>query len=178
MNYELRIKSLIFLFFLTLLLPGIIKAAGLQVTPSELNFNLPNNELVDQEIVVVNPTADVQIFEVYADDFSKIITARPASFTLESGGRKTVVIEVRSELVESEPGLYQTDLSIIAKPLLDSRFPANTGIKVPVTIAVHSGEERSSVSLPLWVFYVTGVAIALLLFLVYFVRRIKQPRNL
>lgn len=120
------------IFILVLLFaPSISSAAGIEVAPSKLELAAGANQPAVAQITVSNPTADVQIFEVYPDDFTDRIKITPASFTLEAGGRGEVIIEY-SDGTQSQ--ILNTAISVVAKPLAESRFQANTGVKIPLTI--------------------------------------------
>jgi len=125
-----------FLFLVLILFPVLSQAAGIQVSPSKIDFILETNKPVSQELIVVNPTADVQIFEVYPDEFPEIIKTNPASFTLEAGGRKTVVITAYSAITENSSQILKTNLSVVSKPLIETRLQASTGVKIPIAIVV------------------------------------------
>ncbi len=123
-------------------LPTIAIAAGIQVSPAKLDFAAAIGKSVTQNITVVNPTADVQVFEVYSDDFADAIKPMPASFTLESGGKKTVSITVDALKINSEKtGKLGTNLSVVAKPLADNKFSVGTGVKIPLTITINTAPE-------------------------------------
>ena len=112
------------------LVPWNALAAGIQVSPEKLDF--PLSETVStQEVVVANPTADVQVYEVTADDFAKAIEFTPASFTLEAGTRKKVLVKVDQSKLN---GAVATNISILGKPLAESKLQINTGVKIPVNV--------------------------------------------
>ncbi len=138
-----------------LLFPSLALASGIKVSPEKLQFET-GGKTQRKEIVVANPTADVQLFEVYADDFSKAITANPASFTLEAGNRKTVTITVDPSKLGS--GITTTNLSVVGKPLTDSRVQINTGVKIPITISAHQPWYRKII-LPIGIL-VIAIAVA------------------
>jgi|SRR3989338_1450422 len=147
---------LLFLFF-----PAVIFAAGIEVTPAKLTGS--------GEIVVVNPTPDVQVFEVYADDFAGMIEINPASFVLEANGSKNVTVSIKSE---QRKGIRATNISVVGKPLAESRFTAGTGVKIPLVFQT----EQSSSPVPrklLW--YLGGVTVGLALVLTskFLIRRLS-----
>lgn len=123
-------KVLIIILFLAI--PLFTQAAGIQVSPDKLEFVLTNKKSQTQEIVVVNPTADVQLFEVFTDDYAFAIKLLPESFTLESGARRNIKVIVDPNKLPS--GLLSTQVSIVGKPLSDSRVQVNTAVKIPITI--------------------------------------------
>lgn len=123
----MKLLTLITIF--GILLPNIALAAGIQATPEKLEFEV--NKTQTKEIIIANPTADIQLFEVYPDDYDRSIKASPASFTLEAGARKKVEITVDSSRLS---GMVSTNLSIIAKPLVDSKIQVDAGVKIPIVI--------------------------------------------
>ena len=122
-----KILIIIVLFF-----PLVVQAAGIQVTPERLEFEIAASKSQTKEITVANPTADVQLFEVYPDDFESIINVNPKSFTLEAGGQKEVSVTIKPDSLSA--GVLSTNLSIVGKPLAESRVQVNTGVKIPVTV--------------------------------------------
>ena len=129
-------KNFLILILIFILLPVLSQAAGLQVSPSKIDIVLEANKSASKELIVTNPTADVQIFEVYPDEFSEIIKANPASFTLEAGGRKTVIITANINTAENTSQVLKTNLSVVGKPLIETRLQANTGVKIPLSIII------------------------------------------
>ncbi|MBI2463196.1 MAG: hypothetical protein HYV65_03110 [Candidatus Spechtbacteria bacterium] len=111
-------------------------AGGITVSPSKLTFDIERGKIEKANIVVTNPTADVQVFEVYPDNFSDVISINPKSFTLEAGMNKSVQISVSQLLSRNTPQVMTTNLSVIARPLTEIQFQANTGVKIPITISV------------------------------------------
>src|SRR5665213_3519567 len=128
------IKSLAILA--VLIIPSALAlAAGIQVSPSELSATVAGGKTTSLNITVVNPTADVQVYEVYADDFSSAITAIPESFTLQSGEKKVVDITIDAAMLKNQAGeKLATSLSVVGKPLADNKFSIGTGVKIPITI--------------------------------------------
>ncbi len=125
-----------------LLLPLSANAAGIEVSPSKLDFTV-SGASASQNILVANPTADVQIYQVYPDDFAEFIKTNPASFTLESGARKTVEVTVSASSPDNKlPEILATNLSVIGKPLADARFSVATGVKIPLTAKVSTAKQK------------------------------------
>ena len=88
------IKTLIVFLFAGLAaaggLPAAALASGLQISPSSLDFTVTPGTEQTLTLNIANPTSDVQIFEVYPDDYQKNLVVIPSSFTLESGAKKSV----------------------------------------------------------------------------------------
>lgn len=126
-------KKEIFYAIATLLLwPLLLMASGLKVSPSELitagNIGLP----VKQVLTIQNPDTVTADFQVYSDDFSAAININPAVFTLKPQEAKVVTLEA----VFSVPGVYKTNISVIAKPQAANKFRANTGVKISWEISI------------------------------------------
>jgi len=168
-------KTIFFLLLALSLLPTATAfSAGIQVSPSSLEITVPDKGSATIDIAVANPTADVQLFEVYADDLSNAIKANPSSFTLEAGGRKTVTITADSGKSNNKEGqVISTDLFIISKPLSENAMSVGTGVKLPVTINIKATD---SSALPL---YQLAAALAALLALITLsaYRYYKKTRN-
>ena len=142
-------KNIIIILSL-IVFPFIALAAGIQASPEKLMFNISNGKT--QTITIVNPTKDVQLFEIYPDDFEKLIKVFPASFTLEAGGSKKVQITVDpKQFSGSSAG---TTLSVLGKSLAESKIQVNAGIKIPITIAVGGKKPRN------WIFIIATIIIA------------------
>src|SRR3989338_10080047 len=100
-NNELRIKGgrgkiILFTSFIlySYFLIHSASAAGISVSPAKLDLIVSGFQ-ASAQIVVANPTRDVQVFEIYADDFAENFIFNPASFTLESGERKVVLVTIK-----------------------------------------------------------------------------------
>lgn len=139
---------------------SICTAAGIEISPARFDLSLNREEKLTSQINVANPTPDVQIFEIYADDFAEQFVFNPQSFTLESGARKTV------EMIISPPAfrltdsrIFSTTISVLARPLAESRFTANTGVKIPITMVFESSIQQAT---PL-LYQIVGLVITLAL---------------
>src|SRR3989338_6472285 len=119
----------------SLLLPGTALAAGLSVSPARLDFELSDGRKLSKNIIVINPTADVMIFEVYPDEFANIISVNPESFTLEAGSRKEVMITVNIKNIGESQNI-STNISVVGKTLAESKINVATGAKIPITINI------------------------------------------
>lgn len=120
---------------ISLLLPSPAYAAGLSITPARLDFTVTNAKTVSQTLIVTNPTANVLVFEVYPDEFDNVIKVQPESFTLESGGRKEVLISVKTDRrALSENTNLATTLSVTGTALAEGKVNVTAGAKIPVSI--------------------------------------------
>lgn len=138
----------IFLLFI-FLLPLSAFSAGIQVKPERLEFQATKNSPAKQELIVVNPTADSQLFEIYPDDYREIFVIQPRSFILESGAQKKVILTVLPDKLEE--GILAANLSITAVSLIDAKTKevnVGAGLKIPFTIQLSSSVEKS-----FWQFY-------------------------
>lgn len=115
-------------------LPFVAAAAGISVSPSSLEFSKTNQA---QQLVVTNPTSDVQIFEVSVNEFKNLIAINPASFTLEAGANRQVEIKLENNS-QLNNQVMVTNLSVLGRPLLEERFEVNTGVKIPLTVNLES----------------------------------------
>lgn len=120
-------------------------ASGIKVNPPKLEITAKLNESLTREITVTNPTSDVQIFKVYPDDFADIIKASPSSFTLEAGANKAVTVTVGAENAQNSSETFNTNLSIVAKPLAETGFQTNAGVKIPLSITVYDNNSPSRI---------------------------------
>lgn len=121
-------KSILFLLITSALMTGgFVKAISLKVSPAEISITAVKGGLSQAQLTVENPANDVAIYEVYADDFSDWFIISPASFVLESKAKKEVVLQFKP----SEDGLFSTDISVVAKPMANSKIATNSGVKIP-----------------------------------------------
>lgn len=157
MKFLLNILSLL---VIGLLLPQLTTGAGIKVSPSKLTLQIPAGRTSSLELTVSNPTSDVQIFEVYPDDFDEYVSALPSSFTLEAGGTKPVRVAVDTRNHKTE-AVLQTNLSVVGKPLAEARFQANSGIKIPVQILITRAVKSRPV--PTWALPTTVAAILVII---------------
>lgn len=142
-NSSIPIKSLFATvsILLSLLSPHATTASGLQVSPARLEAEIrPEDGPVEFQLTVSNPTADVMLFELSADEFPEIFELMPASFTLESGSRQPVRLRVnpgRSETAR-QSGIVQTEISVLGRPLAGGELSAATGVRIPITIRINA----------------------------------------
>ena len=126
-------KYILFLMIGFALMAGsFVNAVSLKVSPAEIRLTAVKGEPSQTQLTVENPANDVAIYEVYADDFSDYIIISPSSFILESQAKKEVVVQFES----NEQGVFSTDISVVAKPMTNSRITTNSGVKIPLQINV------------------------------------------
>ncbi len=160
--------KLLLLGFALLLFPSIALASGIQASPDKLQFEIQNNAET-KNIVVANPTGDVQTFEIYPDSLEQSISVSPSSFTLEAGNRKTVSVTVQPNKLSS--GVFTTTLSVVGKPITTSQVQVNTGLKIPLTISTHK-PWYSKLLLPVLISVIVAAAIGN-----YFKQRKQKSRS-
>ncbi|MFH1894327.1 MAG: hypothetical protein ABH813_00255 [Patescibacteria group bacterium] len=124
---------IIFLFFTA----DFVQAAAIKVFPSEVKIKTESGVLAKGEITVENPTEDITLYEVYADDFSDWILPKPESFFLKAREKQRVVLEIKNK----DKGVFLTYLSVVAKPLSERKFKIDSGVKIPLEIRISEGEE-------------------------------------
>lgn len=142
------------------LLASPVGAAGIEVSPAQIEFSFPEKMTEKTvQITVANPTADVQVFEVYADDFTQSFTIQPASFTLESGARKTLAITLKKSQLPSQANLgLAGTISIVGQPLAEGRVNVGTGIKLPFTVTLVGERSLPPTPWPNWLWALLGGA--------------------
>lgn len=164
-----------------ILLPLLAQASGIKVSPSRIDIITEINKPMSGELIVVNPTADVQIFEIYPDEFPEIIKANPASFTLEAGAKKTVAVTAYPAAAENVSRVLRTDLSVVGKPLIKTRLQTNTGVKIPITVVVGRSatmtESDSGISLRLLYIILNVVSFGAIIYLIYSKNKRRNNRS-
>lgn len=141
--------------------PLISLAAGMQVSPAKLEIPARAQQAATAQVVVVNPTADVQVFSAYPDDFSENIKINPSSFTLEAGARKSLTISVTPGKNQDNL-ILKTNLSLVSRPLTEADFSLATGAKIPLVITVTSAPAPSPIGKKNILAITTGVFVLLL----------------
>lgn len=128
------------LFFSAVLfgLPFAASASGIQVSPAHLEFSV-QRKVVTSTIEVKNPTTDVQIFRVYADEFTRAISVSPSTFTLNANEVQTVQVFVDPTDLRITDGVTTTTVSVVGSPSMQGISPVGAGAKVVVQI--HSTEK-------------------------------------
>lgn len=129
-------KILLILVLTSFFVTGVVQAIAVKVRPSEIKIEVDSGVLTKQKIVVENPDNNVAFFEVYPDNFSSWIKMKPESFILESGESQQVFLEIKNK----ETGVFLTMISVVAKPLSERRFKANSGVKIPLEIRIGEKE--------------------------------------
>lgn len=162
-------KKYLWLVCLGLLFPGLALAAGISVAPPEIHLEVGQSGQATAELLVSNPTADVQIFEVSADDFEELVTLEPQSFTLEAGETKKVLVNVTGSK-DNRAEVFSTDISVVARPLLDARFQASSGVKVALEVR-SSGTTKPRSHFPEELGYAAGAVILFWLAYRYFQKK-------
>ena len=123
-------KILLILIIVSFLIAGFAEAVALKVRPSEIKIETNLGILAKEEMIIENPGGNVALFEVYLDDFSDWIKIKPESFILESGESQKVILEIKNE----ERGIFSTMISVVARPLSERKFKANSGVKIPLEV--------------------------------------------
>ena len=132
-------KILLILIIISFLVANFVQAIAVKVKPPEIKVETNVGVLTEQEIIIENPGDNVALFEVYLDNFSDWIEAKPESFILESGKLQKVILEIKNK----EIGVFSTMISVVAKSLSERKFKANSGVKIPLEIRVTQGEESN-----------------------------------
>ncbi|MEK7181187.1 MAG: hypothetical protein AAB738_02550 [Patescibacteria group bacterium] len=115
-------------------LTPIASAVGLEVNPSKIKLEGTTGEKFQTYLTVSNPSPEVAVFDVYPDSFDLQIKTSPASFVLESGQSREVSVSFNF----SESGQFQTNLSVVARPLSKNSFNAGGGVKIPVELTIQN----------------------------------------
>jgi len=58
-----------------------VQAVAIKVFPSEIKIETESGVSIKKEILIENPSANVALYEVYADNFSDWVKLKPESFT-------------------------------------------------------------------------------------------------
>lgn len=158
----------------SLLWPIITSGAGLEVSPTKLDILISKNGGNAAKLLVKNPNKDVEIYDVFVDQFADLIDISPTSFTLEAGEEKSI-------LVSAHPGqesrILKTNLSIVSRPLTDYKFKANTGIKIPLTISYDLSDQDPWPNRDYNRWLVHGLSVLVLILLFLLTKKYYWPRK-
>ena len=153
-------------------LPLTALAVGIEVRPAKLELT---SEQPSNYLTVTNPTADVIIYEVYADDFGDLLEINPTSFTLEAGASRQVSITLSDKPEAKSGSLLSTNLSILQKALADSRLQAQVGLKITLTINLVAEQAKDKYPGQTQIIWLSVLAGALLIFGLTKNRRRQRP---
>jgi hypothetical protein len=126
MKKILLVFLLAFAFYLISIKPSSAISVG--VKPKELNLNIPIGREIEAEILVFNAGKGLASYQVLPDAYNNKISVEPADFRLEPNGNQIVKVIVKTW----QPGKFNTNLSIIARPVGASGIPVVSGVKVPI----------------------------------------------
>ncbi|MDI6591920.1 MAG: hypothetical protein QME61_03235 [Patescibacteria group bacterium] len=126
------------LITISLLAFNFVQATAIKVSPPEIKIETLQGILTKKEIMVENPANNVALYEVYVDNFSDWIKFKPESFTLESGKKQKVTLEIKNE----ENGIFSTMISVVAEPLSQQKFKVGPGVKIPLEIKISSRGDK------------------------------------
>lgn len=162
-------KILLLTITIFLLTTAIAQAVGISVAPSKLKIESIAHQVSTSYLAIKNPSSKVAIYDVYSDDLESWISVESSSFILEAGETKKVAISIRPP----QPGVFSTNISIVAKPLSTREFQANSGVKIPLQIRALASPQGQS-----WLTLTTGIyAIDILLGLILVMALITKRKN-
>lgn len=151
-TYNLKFVVYAGFFIICLLFSSSVQAVGVGVKPKEINLSVKINQETITEILVMNVSAEPAIYQIYPDALEQEIKTEPSDFRLEPDGSQIIKVKV----ILKTPGRFNTNLSIVARPLGNSGLTAASGVKIPITI--------ESSGLP-WLWLLAGsILICLLIF--------------
>ena len=125
----------IILFFILLIVFCLMpvnssSAISVGVKPKELNLNISIGREIEAEILVFNAGEEAALYQILPDAYKNKISVEPVVFRLEPNGNQIIKVSVKTW----RPGKFNTDLSVIARPLSAGGIPVVSGVKVPVII--------------------------------------------
>lgn len=170
----MRFKKTIFLtlavFFL---IANSVQAIAIKIQPSEIKIEAEAGVLGEKEIIVENPDNNIALYEVYVDNFSDWIKIKPESFTLESGESQKVILQIKNK----EAGIFSTMLSVVAKPLSERKFKADSGVKIPLKIKISKSDtNKISTNFLIWILYIFFSCFLLSILFLRKKRKLRTPQ--
>ncbi len=126
-------KKIIIIFILFFLFQAKnVAAIGVGVKPKEIDISAIMGKKIETKILIVNPDSEPYFYHVYPDSLAGKITINPADFRLEPNGSQTVTVAAKFWI----PGMINTVISIVGKPLNKTGMSVSAGVKIPVSISV------------------------------------------
>ncbi|MFA6215821.1 MAG: hypothetical protein WC768_04610 [Patescibacteria group bacterium] len=138
--------------FFSLMVSQSAQAIGIGVKPNELSFKALVNFSTETEVLIFNVSSEPALYQVYPDGLNSEIKISPADFRLDPDGSQLIKVIVNPK----RPGIFSTNLSVVARPLASGGLAAATGVKIPLTLYVWG--------LPLWAEILAGIIVCLFAF--------------
>ena len=107
-------------------------AVGVSVKPNYLSVYQISGQSTSAQILVTNVSGLPAIYQVYPDDFTPRVAVEPQGVRLEPQASQIFTIRFGFW----RPGLYQTNLSVVARSPAVNNLNTASGVKVPLTIKV------------------------------------------
>jgi len=117
-----------------LLLAQTVFAVGVGIKPKEINVDVSIGEGSAVEILVTNSGEEPAVYQVYPDNYERKITISPADFRLDARASQIVKIVIKSWM----PGEFNTNLSVVGRPVDNQELTVGSGVKVPINIKVQN----------------------------------------
>lgn len=161
-------KKVFLVALLSFLAAVKVSAAGISVRPTKLFFKAQVNQSASQTLTVKNITTGPLIYRFYSDDLADQIIIKPEFLRLDPAESEQVVITSQLRY----PGIYLTNLSVLAEAMERRDFNTIAGIKVPLEIRAESAASN-------WFnqYLILLGAIILFLAVVLFLVRLKFRRR-
>ncbi len=160
----MRLKIGLIVIAISLLLGQGVQAVGVGVKPKAINLSVPVGRETTTEFLVINVAAEPAIYQVYPDALVDEVKISPTDFQLDPGASKIIKATVKIK----SPGLFGTNISVVARPLGAGGLAAASGVKLPLSITA-SG-------LPLWL-KIIGLVLTICLVLIFGLLLIKRHQN-
>ncbi|MDO8435313.1 MAG: hypothetical protein Q7S89_01365 [bacterium] len=116
-------------------LPFSAHAVGVGVTPSEIEVNVPINQIVEETVIVTNTSDEPGRYSVTPDEYTAYFKVYPSEFDLPPHQEQRVRVQIHG----LKGGRFGTNLSVVGMPTDQRVFNAGSGVKVPVRVAVLGG---------------------------------------
>lgn len=130
----------IFIFFALAILFAANEALalGVEATPNIIKISTDAGKSAEAKITIKNPSKEVSLYEVYADEFEDKFSFSSTSFILEAGERKEISVFVNSK----KGGIFKTSISVVANSLTPNKFNVGSGVKIPVELSITEAQRN------------------------------------
>ena len=157
-----KISLLMVIFWLLLEQP--VQAVGVGVKPKAIDLSVQAGRETTTEFLVLNVADEPALYQIYPDALVDEIKISPTDFQLDPGASKIIKATVKMK----SPGLFSTNISVVALPLGAGGLASASGVKLPLTI-IASGW-------PPWL-KIIGLVLTICLVLAFALLLIKRHKN-
>lgn len=154
----------LFITVLSMVFGQTALAVGVGVKPKNIDLPALVGRETKTELLIMNVDDQPAVYQLYPDALNDWIIIKPAELKLEANANQIVEVSVKV----TTPGLFSTNISVVARSLSVNGFSAASGVKIPIVI------RASGI---LWQWLVAGLSLVCLS-VIFGVKLKKKHKNL